>query len=181
MPCHRTRPINVATPLLALVAALLLSACVGSHKVLLTGSNLLGDAFDLSLFEEPTDGKFAKRDTGVFHWNGTRYELVSGTLEVKFFRVESLRNNDLLVEATDDMDYEYFLARKIADATYRFVPVNKDNLSKATQKRLCVKLDDTCIIDNRAALDAFVRASVGKTGPYTMTAVISAPATEPAR
>src|SRR5580704_9504427 len=98
MPCPRSRPINVAATLLALFAAFLLSACVGAHKVLLKGSNLLGDAFDLTLFEDPSNGKFAKRDTGAFHWNGARYELASGTLEVKFFRVESLRSNDLLVE-----------------------------------------------------------------------------------
>jgi hypothetical protein len=171
---------NAATTLLVLFAALLLSACVGSHKQLLTGSNLLGDAFELSLFEDPISGKFAKRDMAVFHWSGARYELASGTLDVKFVRVESLGPNDLLVEGTDDMDYMYFLARKIADATYRFVPVNKDNLGKAVQKRLCVKLDDVCIVDARAALDAFVRASIGKTGPGAMVAVISAPATEAA-
>jgi hypothetical protein len=49
------------------------------------------------------------------------------------------------------------------------------NVSDATQKRLCVAQDsNTCTtIATRDALDTFVRASVGKTIPYIIVAVIS--------
>jgi hypothetical protein len=38
-----------------------------------------------------------------------------------------------------------------------------------------VKQDrDNCTIETRAQLDTFVRASIGKAGPFTMVVVISA-------
>jgi hypothetical protein len=56
--------------------------------------------------------------------------------------------------------------------------VNEKNVDVATQKRLCVAQDsNTCTIATHEALDTMVRASVGKTVPYTMMAVISGGAT----
>jgi hypothetical protein len=166
--------------LLTLLAAFTLGGCVGSHTRLLAGSNLLGDQFEVNLFAQPGDGKLLTRKTATFRWGGARYETAGdGINGVKFFRVESLGKDDLLVEATDDKDYMYFLAHKLADETYRFIPVNENNLGKAQQKRLCMMQDhDTCTIETRPQLDAFVRASIGRPGPFAMVVVISAPATE---
>ncbi|HEY6256870.1 MAG TPA: hypothetical protein VIY51_13860 [Xanthobacteraceae bacterium] len=169
---------TLITAALILFAAFILSACVGGHTQLVSGSKLFGDQFQLNLYQEFIDGKSISTKTAVFRWNGTRYELVSGDASgVKFFRAEALGKNDLLVETTDDKDYVYFLAHKLAEATYRFVPVNENNLGKAEQKRLCVMQDrDSCTIETRAQLDTFVRASIGKAGPLTMVAVLSAAA-----
>jgi hypothetical protein len=166
--------------LLALLAPFILSACVRSHTQFLTGSNLLGDQFQLNMFAEFVDGRSTTRKTAVFRWNGTRYEFTSGeAADIKFFRVEPLTKDVLLVEGTDDKDYLYFLASKLAEATYRFVPVDEKSVGKATQKRLCVKQDDyTCMVETRSALDAFVRASIGKPPPSPMVIVLSAPATD---
>lgn len=93
---------------------------------------------------------------------------------MKFLSIQPSYDNDFLIEATDDKDYTYLLAHKLTEGTYRISPVNK-NLDAATQERLCVAQDsNTCTIATRNALDTFVRASVGKTIPYTMVAVISA-------
>jgi hypothetical protein len=165
---------------LAIVAAvLILSACVQSQTLLLKGTNVFGDEFELHLFGEFVAGKAINPKSGVYRWSGARYEHVSGKAgeDIKFVRIESLGRDDLLVEGTDDKEYAYFLAHKIAEATYRFVPVEEKNAAKAEQKRLCVKQDrDTCMIGTRPALDTLVRASLGKASPYTMIAVIAAPA-----
>jgi hypothetical protein len=171
---------STASFVLALLAAFLLSGCVASHTRLLAGSNLLGDQFQLNLYQEFLDGKFLNQKTAVFRWSGARYEIASGEVAgVKFFRVEALGKDDFLVEATDDKDYMYFLARRLVEAAYRFVPLNESNLGKAQQKRLCVMQDhDTCTIETRAQLDAFARASIGKGGPLATVVVISAPPAE---
>jgi hypothetical protein len=162
-----------------LLGALLLCGCVQSKKAFLTGTKpLLGDRFQLHTFEDFTDGKAATVKTAVYRWNATRYTLVSGEVSgVKFLVIQPLDDNEFLIEATDDEDYAYLLARKLADGTYRVSPVNEKNLDAATQKRLCVAQDsNTCTVATREGLDTFVRASAGKTVPYTMVAVISAAA-----
>ncbi len=162
---------------LILLAGFALSACVQSKTPFLTGTKpLLGDQFQLNTFEDFTDGKAVTVKTGVYHWSGTRYALVSGEVSgVKFFSFQPLDDSDYLVEATDDKDdYAFLLARKLAEGTYRISPVNEKNLDPAPQTRLCVAQDsNTCTIATREALDTMVRASVGKTIPYTMVAVIS--------
>jgi hypothetical protein len=93
---------------------------------------------------------------------------------VNFLSIQPLDDNEFLIEATDDKDNAYLLAHRLTEGTYRLSPVNEKNLDAATQKRLCVAQDsNTCTIATRDALDTFVRASVGKTIPYTMVAVIS--------
>jgi hypothetical protein len=177
MSDHRThRAGSIAASLaLILLAAAVLSACVGSHARLLTGSNLLGEQFQLNQYLEFIEGRAVSSRIAAFRWSGARYELTGGDASgVKFFRAESWSPGVLLIEGTDDKDYVYFLAHKLAEATYRVLPVNENNLGKATQKRLCVKQDrDNCTIETRAQLDPFVRASIGKPGPFTMIAVIS--------
>ena len=178
MPDHRSRAAKLlaAPAAMILLAALVLSACVGSRTQLLTGSNLFGDQFQLNQYQEFIEGRAVSTKTAVFRWNAGRYQLISGEAAgVKFFRVESAGENDLLVEGTDDKDYLYFLAHKLEEATYRLLPVNENNVEKATQKQLCVKQDrDNCTIETRAQLDTFVRASIGKAGPFTVVVVISA-------
>jgi hypothetical protein len=161
--------------LLVLMASLALGGCVQSKTPFLTGTKpLLGDQFQLNTFEDFTEGKAVTVKTGVYRWSGTRYALVSGEVSgVKFFSVQPLDDSDFLVEATDDKDYAFLLAHKLAEGTYRISPVNEKNVDAATQKRLCVAQDSsTCTIATREALDTMVRASVGKTIPYTMVAVI---------
>ena len=176
----RSHALKSVRLVLALCAVFILTACVGSHTRLLNGSKLLGDQLQVNVFDKFVDGKAEQPKTGVFRWSGERYEIASGDVKgIKFFRVEPAGKGDLLVEATDDSDYMYFLARRLVEATYSFVPVNEHNLGQALQKRYCVMQDDeTCMIETRPPLDAFVRASIGKAGPFAMVVVISTPATD---
>ena len=89
---------------------------------------------------------------------------------------EPLAADTLLIEASDEKDYAYLLGRKLADGTYRILPVDEKYLDKATQTRTCVTQNSkTCTVATRQQLDTFVGASLGKTIAYTMVAVISVP------
>jgi hypothetical protein len=59
---------------LALLAACLLGACVQSKTPMLTGTKpVLGQDFQLNLFEDFTEGKATSMKISVFRWNGSRY------------------------------------------------------------------------------------------------------------
>jgi hypothetical protein len=161
-----------------LSAAFMLAACVQSKTPMLTGTKpLLGQDFQLNLFEDFTGEKADSVKVSVFRWNGTRYAYVSGhSSDVKSFVAEPLDADTFLIEATDDKVYAYLLGRKLSEGTYRILPVNEKYLDKATQARLCAtQSSESCTVTTRPQLDTFVKASIGKTIAYTMMAVISVP------
>jgi len=137
---------------------------------------VLGDQFQLNQFDDFTDGKADTVRTAVFRWEATRYVRISGDLlDVKYIVAQPLDDNNSLIQVSDDKDYVYLLGRKLAEGTYRILPVNEKDLDAAAQKQNCVTIKgETCTIATRQQLDTFVRASLGKTIPYTMMAVISA-------
>jgi hypothetical protein len=173
---HRLR--SATANLLPVIAAVMLSACVQSKTPLLTATKpLLGDQFQLNRYEDFTDGKADSVKLSVFRWNGTRYAYVSGSSsDVKSFVAEPLDADTFLLEASDDKVYAYLLARKLAEGTYRILPVDEKYLDAATQTKNCVTQDrETCVVATRQQLDTFVKASIGKTIAYTMLAVVSVP------
>jgi hypothetical protein len=176
-PQSLTRKAALGPIALVVLASLLLAACVQSEQPLLTGTKpVLGDQFQLNLFDGFTDGKADTVRTAVFRWNAGRYVLVSGDLQdVKNLVAQPLDDNNSLLQVGNDKEYVYLLSRKLAEGTYRILPVNEKDLDAAAQKQNCVTLkQEICTIASRQQLDTFVRASRGKTIPYTMMAVISA-------
>jgi hypothetical protein len=171
---HRLMPVA-----LVLLTAFALAACVQSKTPLLTGGKpLLGEQFQLNLYEDFTDGKADSVKTAVFRWSASHYALVSGDPPsgVKSFVAEPLDADTFLIEASDDKVYAYLLGRKLAEGTYRILPVDEKYLDKTTQTRTCVTQDsETCTVATRQQLDTFVHASIGKTIAYTMLVVISVP------
>ena len=75
--------------------------------------------------------------TAVFRWNATRYALVSGDPPsgVKSFAAEPLDADTLLVEASDDKVYAYLLGRKLAEGTYRILPVDEKYSTRRPRPR----------------------------------------------
>jgi hypothetical protein len=172
----RLAPTALPRGVLVLLAACLLGACVQSKTPLLTGTKpILGEEFQLNLFEDFTEGKALSAKISVFRWNGTRYAYVSGnSSDVKSLVAEPLDADTFLIEASDDKVYAYLLGRKLTEGTYRISPVDEKSLDKATQTRTCVAQNsETCTVATRPQLDTFVRASIGKTIAYTMVVVIS--------
>jgi hypothetical protein len=181
MPDHRSRSAEAALAAVALLllAGFMLAACVQTKTPLLTGTKpVFGDQFQLNLYEDFTDGKAITMKTAGFRWSATHYTLASGDPPsgVKSFVAEPLDADTFLLEASDEKVYVYLLGRKLAEGTYRILPVDEKYLDKATQTQTCVTQDsETCTIATRQQLDTFVRASIGKTIAYTMLVVISVP------
>jgi hypothetical protein len=180
MPDHLSRRGKAALVSAALIlSAFLLAACVQSKTPLLSGTKpMLGEQFQLNLFEDFSDGMAATVKTAVFRWSATHYVLVSGEPPsgVKSFVAEPLDADTFLIEASDDKVYAYLLGRKLAEGTYRILPVDEKYLDKTTQTRTCTTLNsETCTVATRKQLDTFVRASAAKTIAYTMLVVISVP------
>jgi hypothetical protein len=181
MADHRARSAKAALVPVALLlfAGCMLAACVQSKTPLLTGTKpMLGEQFQLNLFEDFTDGKAISLKTAVFRWSASRYALVSGDPPsgVKSFVAEPLDADTFLIEASDDKVYAYLLGRKLAEGTYRILPVDEKYLDKAEQTRTCVTQNsETCTVATRQQLDTFVHASIGKTIAYMMLVVTSVP------
>ncbi len=180
MPDNRSRTAKAPLVPVALIlcAAFVLSACVQSAAPLLAGSKpLLGMQFQLTLYQDFTEGKARSMKTSVFRWNDTHYALVSGDSSgVQYFVVQRLDGGDLLIEANEN-DHVYLLGRKLAKGTYRILPIDQNDVDEATRNRTCVTRNPViCTIATRRQLDVFVRAAAAKTGDNIMVGVISATA-----
>lgn len=179
MPDNRSRTAKaiLAPVALILFAAFVLSACVQSKEPLLAGSKpLLGAQFQLNLYQDFIEGKALSVKTSVFRWNGTHYSLVSGDSSgEKYFVIEPIGSNDLLIEATYEDDKVYLFARKQSKGTYRILPIDQNDVDEATRIRTCVTRNPIiCMIETRQQLDTFVRAAAAKTGGYITIGVVSA-------
>jgi len=180
MPDNRSRTAKAPLIPVALIlfAAFALSACVQSETPLVIGSTpLLGMQFQLNLYQDFSEGKALSIKTSVFRWNDTHYSLVSGDSSgLQYFVVEPFDDGNLLIEANEH-DHAYLLARKLAKATYRILPIDQNDVDEATRNRTCVKRNPViCMIQTRRQLDTFVRAAAAKTGGDIMVGVVSATA-----
>jgi hypothetical protein len=149
------------------------------EPLLAAGSKpLLGAQFQLNLYQDFIEGKALSVKTSVFRWNDTHYSLVSGDSSgEKYFVIQSFGSNDFLIEATYENDNVYLLARRLANGTYRILPIDQNDVDEATRIRTCVTRNPIiCMIETRQQLDAFVRAAAAKTGGYITVGVISAAA-----
>lgn len=180
MPDNRSRAAKAPLFPFALIAfaAFVLCACVQSEKPLLAGSTpLLGTQFRLTLYEEFAAGKTRSGKTSVFRWNGTHYALVSGDSSgVEYFVLQPFDSDDLLIEANHN-NHVYLLGRKLAEGTYRILPIDQDDVDAATRERTCVRRNPViCTIETRAQLDTFARAAAAKRRGHFILGLISAAA-----
>jgi hypothetical protein len=154
-----------------------LSACIQSKAPLLSNSKpLLGDDFQLQLYEEFNSDKAKTVQTSVFRWTGDRYALVSGKAEgITELVAAPVAGNDFIVQASDGKIYAYLLARRIAEGTFRIIAVDQSHVDETLRKANCVALDSAvCTVATQGQLDLFVRASAAQPINYTMVAVVSA-------
>jgi hypothetical protein len=181
MPGNRSRTATtfLVPAALILYAAFVLPGCVQSKKPLLAGSKpLLGAQFQLNLYQDFIEGKALSVKTSVFRWNDTHYSLVSGDSSgEKYFVIHPFDGDNFLIEASYEDDNVYLLARKLAKGTYRILPIDQNDVDKATRIRTCVTRNPIiCVIQTRQQLDTFVRAAAARTGGYILVGVISAAA-----
>jgi len=85
----------------AVAAALVLSGCVESQTSLITDARpLLGQQFEVHLYEDFVDGKAADFHTANYRWQDGQYVRGSGAArDAKRFVAQSLAGNDFLTIA----------------------------------------------------------------------------------
>jgi hypothetical protein len=176
-----TAPRRLFSLMFILLSGFSLTACLQSKSPLLTDAKpVLGDRFQLNLFEEFIEGKAATVRTSVFHWSGDRYTGVSGDSSgVKETVVQPLAGSDFIVQISEGQisegkGYVYLLGRKLSEGTYQIFSMEPAFDDQAARTKLCTASDQfDCTITTRAQLDAIARAAAAKPPKESVVAVIS--------
>ena len=125
----------------AVTAALALSACVKSQMPLMTDAKpLLGQQFEVHLYESFVDGKATDFHTSVYHWKDGQYVRGSGMArDAKRFVAQPLAANDFLIQSSDEdaKVFYYWIGRKLASGVYLIFPLNESDADEATRGAAC--------------------------------------------
>jgi hypothetical protein len=149
-------------------AALMLSGCIESQVPLLTDVHpLLGQSFEVNLYEDFVDGKANSYHSTIYRWEDGRYVRASGSArDLKHFVVQSMTTNDYLIQTTDRSEkiFNYWIGRKIIDGVYMIFALNEADVDEATRAAVCVKDLPTgvCQIQTFDQLAILARATAAK-------------------
>jgi hypothetical protein len=151
----------------ALVAALSLSACVESQAPLLTDAKpLLGEQFEVHLYENFSDKKASDFHTAVYKWKDGNYVRDSGLArDVKRFVAQPLEGNDFLLQSTDSANlFNYWIGRKLAVGVYLVIPLEETDADDATRTAACGKdeQEGICRVGTYDQLLKMARATAAK-------------------
>jgi hypothetical protein len=127
----------------AAAAALVLSGCVESQTPLITDARpLLGQRFEVHLYEDFVEGKATDFHTANYHWQDGQYVRGSGAAhDAKYFVAQSLVGNDFLLQSSDDREkpFYYWIGRKLAVGVYMIFPLDETDADDATRVAICGK------------------------------------------
>ena len=166
MNCDCLRRTRLAVVVFA--AAQILSACVESQVPLITNAQpLLGQEFEVHLYEKFVDNKATGFHTSVYRWKDGKYMRASGLArDVKTFVAQKLEANDFLIQATNEREkiFEYWLGRKLSDGVYLIFPLDETDVDDATRGQLCRKGQEEgmCLVDTYEQLAKLARATAAK-------------------
>ena len=125
----------------ALVASVMLSACVESRGPLITDPRpLLGEQFEVHLYENFVDGKASDFHSSTYRWVNGQYERGTGMArDAKRFVAQALDGSDFLIQSTDDEGnvYYYWIGRKLAVGVYAIFALNEADTDKAARDAIC--------------------------------------------
>ena len=125
----------------AVTAALVLSGCVESQTPLITDAKpLLGQQFEVHLYEDFVDGKATDFHTANYYWRDGQYVRGSGAArDAKRFVAQALAGNDFLLQSSDDREkpYFYWIGRKLAVGVYMIFPLDETDAGDATRLAIC--------------------------------------------
>ena len=160
---------NLLTRLAAAVTALLtLSACVESQMPLMTDTRpLLGQQFEVHLYEDFVDGKANDFHTSIYQWKDGQYVRRSGLArDAKRFVAQSLAANDFLIQSTDDNEklFYYWIGRKLSVGVYLIFPLDETDVDDATRNAMCGtnQPEGFCRIQTLDQLVTLARATAAK-------------------
>ena len=151
----------------AATAALALSACVESQVPLLTDARpLLGQQFEVHLYENFVDGKASDFHRSVYQWKGGEYVGSSGLArDAKRFDAQPLAANDFLLQSTDSTNsFNYWIGRKLAVGVYLVFPLDETDADDATRTAVCGKdlPEGICRVKTYDQLVTMAHATVAK-------------------
>jgi len=157
-------------------ATLILSGCVESEKALLTDAKpLLGQQFEVHLYESFVDKKANSFHSSVYHWKDGQYVRESGLArDVRRFVAQPLSSNDFLIQATGDTEkqisggndnlFEYWIGRRVIEGVYLIFALNEADVDDATRSAVCgkEKPEGICHIQSYDQLVILARATAAK-------------------
>jgi hypothetical protein len=152
----------------AVAAALTLSACVESQVPLITDTQpLLGQQFEVHLYETFVDGKASDFHTSTYYWKQGQYVRGSGLArDAKRFVAQALAANDFLLQSSDDSAklFNYWIGRKLAIGVYLIFPLDETDADEATRKAACGKdqIEGICRVGSYDQLVTLARATAAK-------------------
>jgi hypothetical protein len=153
---------------LAVTATLALSGCVESQMPLMTDAKpLLGQQFEVHLYESFVDGKATDFHTSVYHWQDGQYVRGSGMArDAKRFVAQPLAANDFLIQSSDEdaKVFYYWIGRKLATGVYLIFPLNETDADQATRGAACGtdQPEGICRVRNFDQLVTLARATATK-------------------
>ena len=152
----------------AVTALFTLSACVESQMPLMTDTQpLLGQQFEVHLYEDFVDGKANDFHTSTYQWKDGQYARRGGLArDAKRFVTQSLAANDFLIQSTDDNKklFYYWIARKISVGVYLIYPLDETDSDDAIRNAICGtnQPDGVCRIQTLDQLVTLARATAAK-------------------
>ena len=153
--------------MVAVTAALSLSACVESTVPLLTDARpLLGERFEVHLYENFVDGKAGDFHTSAYQWKDGEYLGNRGLArDAKRFVAEPLEANDFLLQSTDSTNhFNYWIGRKLAGGVYWIFSLDETDADDATRAAACEKdqPEGICRVSSHDELLRMARATAAK-------------------
>jgi len=149
-------------------AALVLSGCVESQTPLITDARpLLGQQFEVHLYEDFVDGKATDFHTANYRWHDGQYMRGSGAArDAKRFVAQSLAGNDFLLQSSDDRGkpFYYWIGRKLAVGVYLIFPLDETDADEAMRIAICGKdrPDGFCPVASYDQVLTLARATAAK-------------------
>ena len=150
---------------LCVVTAVALSACVESKTPLITDAKpLLGESFEVHLYENFNDNKAADLHTATYRWSNGQYERTSGLArDVQRFVAQRLDGNVFLIQSTshESKTYNYWVGHKLAAGVYSILPVNENDANTSVRESICgtEHPEGVCRVSTYAEVAALARAT----------------------
>ena len=154
--------------IVAVTATFALAACVESQTPLITDAKpLLGQQFEVHLYEDFVDGKATDFHTANYYWREGQYVRGSGAArDAKRFVAQPLAGNDFLLQSSDDRGkpFYYWIGRKLAVGVYMIFPLDETDADDATRIAICGKdrPEGFCPIESYDQLLTLARATAAK-------------------
>lgn len=151
-----------------ILAAIALSGCVESQRPLITdGKPLLGDQFEVHLYENFVGNKASAFHTAVYQWRNGQYVRDSAlSRDARRFVAQHLDGNDFVVQSTDETgsSYFYWIGRRLHPGVYLIFPLDEDDASAGLRKAACAPeaIQGVCRIGSFEHLAALARATAAR-------------------